>query len=129
MSLHPKLANKSIMIVDDQVTLRSLIKASLSSHGFENLMEASDGEKASKLLASKKVDLVISDWEMPNMDGLTLFNTLQNQESQKDIPFILLTKHDSKEKVTKAIKSGIKNYIVKPFTPGAIINKVVDILQ
>lgn len=123
------MANKAILIVDDQGYLRQLIRTSLGSQGFTNLMEASDGMNASRMLEKNKVDLVICDWEMPNMDGMELFADLQKKTGLKDTPFILLTKHGDKGKVTRAIGAGIKNYIVKPFTPEIIIGKVMDILQ
>lgn len=123
------LANKHILIVDDTMSIRHLIRTSLRAHGFNNIVEAGDGLSAFKVLQRGEVELVISDWEMPKMDGIELFENILNDSKCKNTPFILLTKHGGKEKVTEAISKGIKNYIVKPFTPEVVINKVIEVLQ
>ena len=80
--------------------------------------------------AAVLMDLVIiSDWEMPNMNGIDLFKNLQENEKHKDKPFILLTRHNSKEKVTEAVSAGISLYVIKPFTPEKVINKVLEVLK
>lgn len=129
MGINAKLAKKQILVVDDQSYLRQLIRTTLSASGFENLLEAKNGAIALKKLEQNKVDLVISDWEMPELDGLKLFEGMQSNPRLKDTPFILLTKHSSTEKVKEAIKLGITNYVVKPFTPDAIMSKVFNVVQ
>lgn len=129
MDFSTQIMSKSILIVDDSITIRHTIKASLRSQGFSHFIEAGDGEKALKVATSKPIDLIISDWVMPNMSGLELFRNLQDDVKSKNIPFILLTGNDQKENVTEALKSGIKNYIVKPFNPNKLFEKVVELLE
>ncbi len=119
-----------ILIVDDSMSIRHLIKAALRSYEFYNAIEAEDGQRALKTLRKKnKIGLVISDWEMPNMDGVELFENMLKDSKLSNIPFILLTSHGEKDKVKHAITRGIKNYIVKPFTPQIVHSKVKAVLQ
>ncbi len=129
MDLNPKLVKKNILIVDDTMSIRHLVKGSLRACGFNNILETGDGLNAQDILKKNSIDLVISDWEMPNMSGIELFESMQNNTGLKNVSFILLTQHSSKEKVTRALDVGITNYVVKPFTPEGIINKVIDVLQ
>ena len=122
-------AKKKILIVEDATSMRLTLKASLRNMGFENLIEASDGQKALKLMKTKSVDLIISDWMMPNLSGLELFNEIKKDKNLNQIPFILLTGNDQKEGVTQAIKTGIKHYIVKPFSPNKLFEKMVELLE
>lgn len=96
--------------------------------GFNNLIESPDGASALELLKNEKVDLIISDRYMPQMDGLALFKKLQ-EEGLADIPFLLLTSENQKEKITDTIKLGIKNYIVKPLDPKSLEIKIKRLLQ
>ena len=129
MDLAPVLADKHILIVEDDMSIRHLIKVSLRTYGFRHLHEAVDGERAVAKLKTVNVDLIISDWDMPNMDGIGLFKSVQSDEKNKDKPFILLTKHNSKEKVSEAVSAGISLYVIKPFTPEKVINKVLEVLK
>jgi two-component system, chemotaxis family, chemotaxis protein CheY len=124
-----KVIKKSILLIDDSISIRHTIKASLRAQGFSNFIESADGEKALRTMKTKNVDLIICDWMMPNMSGLELFNTLKNDEKSKSIPFILLTGNDQKENVTEALKAGVKHYVVKPFNPKKLFEKVVELLQ
>jgi two-component system, chemotaxis family, chemotaxis protein CheY len=123
------IAKKNILIVEDAISMRHTIKASLRRHGLTSLIEAGDGEHAAKLMKTKHINLVICDWMMPNMTGLELFSTIQSNEKYKNLPFILLTGNDQKESVTEALKIGIKHYIVKPFNPYKLFEKVHELLQ
>lgn len=129
MDISPKITSKSILLVDDSISIRHTIKASLRAQGFSHFLEASDGEKALKTTKLKRVDLIVCDWMMPNMSGLELFSALKNEEKSKNIPFILLTGNDQKENVTEAVKAGIKHYVVKPFNPYKLFEKIVELLQ
>ena len=129
MEISPEITKKNILIVEDANSMRHTIKASFRTKGFESLIEASDGEKALKLLKIKNINFVICDWMMPNMSGLELFETMKTDEKLKHIPFILLTGNDQKDDVTEAIKTGIKHYVVKPFNPSKLIEKVVGLLE
>jgi two-component system, chemotaxis family, chemotaxis protein CheY len=129
MKVASEIAKKNILIIDDAISMRHTIKASLRAQGFENLIEAGDGKKALALMEKKKIDLAICDWMMPNMSGLELFDALKLDDKIKQTPFILLTGNDQKESVTEAISAGVKHYMVKPFSPSKLIEKVVDLLQ
>ncbi len=120
---------KTILIVEDSISMRHTIKSSLRAQGFEKLIEANDGQIALTTMQKGKVDIVISDWSMPNMSGLELFNALKADENLKSIPFIILTGNDQKEHVTEALRSGIKHYMVKPFNPKKLFEKVVELLE
>jgi len=129
MEITPEIARNNILIVEDAISMRHTIKASLRKQGFTNLIEAGDGEHALKLMKSKKIKLVISDWMMPVMTGPELFTAIQSDEKYKSLPFILLTGNDQKDHVTEALKIGIKHYVVKPFNPQKLSEKVFDLLQ
>ena len=129
MEISPVIANKKILIVEDANSLRLTLISSLRNLGFESLIEATDGQQALKIMKTKKINIIISDWIMPNMSGLELFNTIKLDDNLKNIPFILLTGDDQKESVTQAIQAGIQNYIVKPFNPTKLFEKVVELLE
>ena len=127
--LSPELAKKRVLIVDDAGSMRGLFKAILRSFGIENILEAADGSEALKSLQLKPVDIIFCDWEMPKKDGLQLFDELKNNEEYKHIPFVLVTSMAEVSKVKIAIDKGIKDYIVKPFKPDTIFNKINDIFN
>ena len=129
MEIPPALLNKRILIVDDDMSIRHLIKVALRTYGFNKFVEATDGARALKQLEKSGIDLIICDWEMPNMDGLELYQALQQNAGLNDIPFILLTANSGKDKVMEAINSGVTLYVVKPFTPRVITEKIVDVLK
>lgn len=134
MELTPELAKKNILIVEDAISMRHMVKAALRTNGFNSLIEAGDGEKALKVLElyfvrNEAIDLIVCDWVMPNMSGLDLFKTIQKEDKYKNIPFILLTGNDQKDSITEALQAGIKNYIVKPFNPLKLFEKVRALLQ
>ena len=128
MNISPEVAKKNILIVDDAISMRHTIKASLRAQGFISLIEAGDGQQALKLMKSKNIKLVICDWMMPNMSGTELFKQIQSDNTYKNLPFILLTGNDQKDNVTEALKIGIKHYVVKPFNPKKLFEKVLEML-
>ena len=107
----------NILIVDDFATMRRIIKGVLKQLGFSNLVEAVDGENALEELRKGKIDLIVSDWNMPNMTGLELLKIVRADKNLKNIPFLMVTAEGQKESVLKAVQAGVSNYIVKPFTP------------
>jgi two-component system, chemotaxis family, chemotaxis protein CheY len=129
MTITSSMTKKTILIVEDSISMRHTIKGSLRAQGFEKLIEANDGQIALATMNKSKIDLVISDWSMPNMSGMELFNSLKTDEKFKNIPFILLTGNDQKDHVTEALKSGIKHYMVKPFNPKKLLEKVSELLE
>jgi two-component system chemotaxis response regulator CheY len=116
-----------ILTVDDFSTMRRIIKNLLRQLGYTNIVEAEDGRKALDQLKKGKVDLVISDWNMPNMDGLDLLKAIRSDDNLKDIPVLMVTAEAIKEKIVDAVKLGVNNYIVKPFTAETLKEKIEKI--
>jgi two-component system, chemotaxis family, chemotaxis protein CheY len=114
-----------ILLVEDSDFQREYMMDSLKQMGFKKVVEAPDGIEAFKYLQRRKVDLVISDWEMPNMDGVELFEKLKSNPICGDIPFILLTTKDEKAKIISAAKAGITHYLLKPLDK-KILNRKLE---
>ncbi|MDD5206883.1 MAG: chemotaxis response regulator CheY [Desulfobacterales bacterium] len=106
-----------VLVVDDFATMRRIVKGVLKQLGFSNIIEAEDGNTALGELKKEKIGLIVSDWNMPNMSGLDLLKAVRGDASLKAIPFIMVTAEGQKENVIEAVKAGVSNYIVKPFTP------------
>lgn len=118
-----------ILIVDDVQSLRDLLKAYLRRLGFQNISEADDGQIALDLLwqaqnSKMPFELVISDWNMPNMDGLNLLKRVRQVPDWKNLPFILLTTESEKEKVIEAVKADVSNYMIKPVEEATLKEKL-----
>ncbi len=118
----------TILVVDDFATMRRIVKGNLRQMGFSKIVEAEDGQKALEELKKNEVDLIISDWNMPNMTGLELLKAVRGDESLKQIPFVMVTAEGQKDNVMEAVKSGVSNYIVKPFTPETFEEKIKKVL-
>ena len=118
-----------ILLVDDMATMRRIIKTILSQLGFKNVDEAEDGEVALQKLKEGNYDFVITDWNMPNMTGLELVQAIRSDEKLKGLPVLMVTAEAKKENVIAAIKAGVNNYIVKPFTPETLKKKIDDIFS
>jgi two-component system chemotaxis response regulator CheY len=121
--------NITILIVDDFASMRRIIKGTLKSIGFDNFIEAEDGLVALKKLEKEKIDLIVSDWIMPNMNGLEFLKAVKKESKFKDIPFIMVTAEGQKGNVLEAINAGVSNYIVKPFTPETLQAKLQKVLK
>ncbi|MEN2985948.1 MAG: chemotaxis response regulator CheY [Thermodesulfovibrionaceae bacterium] len=118
-----------VLVIDDFPTMRRIIKNLLKQIGFENIDEAENGEEALRKLHSSDYGLIVSDWNMPVMDGLQLLKAVRTDPKLKEIPFLMVTAEAEKEKVIEAIKSGVDNYIVKPFTGEVLKEKLEKIAQ
>jgi len=117
------------LIVDDFQTMRRIVRNILRQLGFENFDEAEDGEQAYVKLKGGGFDFVISDWNMPNVDGITLLKRVRSDPALKDMPFLMVTAEAEKDKVIEAIRSGVSNYVVKPFTAEVLKEKMDRILE
>ncbi len=113
-----------ILIVDDFSTMRRIIKNILKQLGFENVEEAENGADAYEMLDAEKFDFIITDWNMPVMDGLGLLKKVRTDPALKHLPVLMVTAEAEKDKVVTAIQAGINNYIVKPFTPEVLKEKM-----
>jgi two-component system chemotaxis response regulator CheY len=118
-----------IMVVDDFATMRKVIRNLLKQGGYENIVEAEDGVIALKTLKSQKIDFVVSDWNMPNMTGLELLKAVRSDEDLKSTPFLMVTAEALQDNVIAAVKAGVSNYIVKPFTAETLNDKITKILE
>jgi two-component system chemotaxis response regulator CheY len=118
-----------ILVVDDFATMRKVIRNLLKQIGYENIVEAEDGVTALKILRSQKIDLVVSDWNMPNMTGLELLKEVRADEELKQTPFLMVTAEALQGNVIAAVKAGVSNYIVKPFTAEVLNDKIKKILD
>ncbi len=117
-----------ILVVDDFATMRRILKNILKQIGFENIEEAEDGEQAYTKLKSGSFKFVVSDWNMPNLDGLGLLKKVRSDPDLKNLPVLMVTAEAEKEKVVEAIKAGVSNYVVKPFTAEVLKEKMDKIL-
>jgi two-component system chemotaxis response regulator CheY len=119
----------NILVVDDFSTMRRIIKNILRQLGYINILEADDGTSAMEVLRSEKVDFIISDWNMPQMSGIELLKAVRTSEEWKDMPFLMVTAEGQKENVIEAVKNKVNNYIVKPFTPETLTEKINKIFE
>ena len=121
--------NVDILIVDDAATVRSIMKLQLQQMGFEHIHEAPDGSVAWEMLQSEKIDLIISDWNMPVMTGYELLRQVRNSASYKNIPFIMVTAEASQSSISMAMKLKVDELILKPFTLEILERKVIEVIH
>ncbi len=124
--MNPKMR---ILVVDDFITMRRIVRNLLKQLGYENIDEAEDGQEAWVKLKNDKFHFVISDWNMPNKTGIELLQQIRQDPELKKMPFLMVTAESEKEKVIEAIKSGVNNYIVKPFTAEILKEKMEKIFE
>ncbi|HPS93248.1 MAG TPA: chemotaxis response regulator CheY [Deltaproteobacteria bacterium] len=119
--------NMKILVVDDFSTMRRIVKNILRQLGFVNIIEADDGSTALEILQREKMEFVVSDWNMPKMTGLELLKAIRADDALKHIPFLMVTAEAQQENIIEAVKSGVSNYIVKPFTAETLSQKINQI--
>lgn len=119
------MSKVSVLVVDDATFIRDLVKKGLRDH-FPGLQigEAINGRKAQQLLARQPVDLILCDWEMPELSGLELLSWCREQDSLKAVPFIMVTSRGDKDNVVQAIQAGVSDFIGKPFSTEQLVTKV-----
>ena len=121
--------NIKILVVDDAPMIRRILKNLLKEMGFTNVDEAEDGMVALQKLRSQKYDFVITDWNMPNLTGIELVQEIRKDPNLKHLPIMMVTAEAKKENIILALKSGVNNYIVKPFTPENVKAKIEAIFN
>lgn len=120
------MAKLRLLVVDDAKFIRDLVQKTLRTEYPEiELMEASDGRKAQAILQRNSFDMILCDWEMPEMSGIELLKWVRSQENMQEQPFILVTSLDQKEHVVEALKAGVSDYVTKPFSAEQLISKVM----
>lgn len=117
-----------ILVVDDFQTMRRIIINLLRQLGFTNVVEAADGKQALEKVKDDKIELVVSDWNMPNMSGMEFLKELRADDEYKSLPFIMVTAEGKKENVIAAVQAGVNNYIVKPFNAATLKEKLVKVI-
>ena len=120
-----------ILIVDDSSTMRRIIGNVVMQLGIErdNFDEAEDGLKAWNMLSGKQYDVILTDWNMPNMNGLELVKKIRAEGNHKNTPIIMITTEGGKSEVITALKAGVNNYIVKPFNAEILKEKLDGVVK
>lgn len=115
---------KKVLVVDDSAVMRQIIKKNLKELGFSDLTEAEDGAAGLKAAGEGKFDLIVSDWNMPNMTGLEFLKAVRADGGLKGVAFIMVTSEADKEKIMEAVQAGVNQYIVKPFNAVQLEEKI-----
>jgi len=117
------------LVVDDSPTMRIIVINALKNIGYTDIVEAEDGKDALAKLYSEKIDFIITDWNMPNMTGLELTRAVRSDPNFANIPILMVTTRGMKQDVIEALEARVNNYIVKPFTPQVLKEKIEQILK
>lgn len=123
------LSNYPLLVVDDFATMRRIVSNLLRESGAVDITEAENGAEALRKLETGRIKFVVSDWNMPNMNGLELLQAVRNSPQLKDLPFLLVTAEARKENIVDAAQAGADGYIVKPFTAATLNEKIMMILK
>ena len=119
-----------ILVVDDFPTMRRIVKTLLRQNGYTNFVEAEDGAQGLKMLAEQPdIEFIVSDWNMPNMTGLEFLKAVRADDRYKHLPFLMVTAEAEKENIIEAVKSGVSNYVVKPFTGATLQEKLAKVFM
>ncbi|MGS2742063.1 chemotaxis response regulator CheY [Halomonas sp. LS-001] len=121
--------NMSFLVVDDFPTMRRIVRSLLKELGFTNVEEAEDGQDALNKLRAGKFEFIVSDWNMPNLDGLEMLKEIRQDDALKELPVLMVTAEAKKENIIAAAQAGANGYVVKPFTAATLeekLNKIFD---
>lgn len=124
----PSAVAIKVLIVDDQNSVRQMTRMTLEELGFKHIHEAENGVQAMETASVQPLDLIISDFNMPEMDGLGLLRAVRGHPVARKVPFILLTGRGDRELVVKAAQAGVNNYLVKPFTAEILRGKIEQVI-
>lgn len=120
----PAAAQIRVMVVDDQASMRAMIRRSLQDLGFRDVRDKGDASEALEAIRADRVHLIVSDYNMPDMDGLQFLEQVRKDPVIGKTVFIMLTGSSDREVVQKAAALGVNNYLVKPFSPAALKDKI-----
>lgn len=126
--------NMKTIVIDDMMTMRKIIIKMLKQLGFTNLTEADDGATAWPLIeqaadAGEPFQFIVSDWNMPKMSGLDLLQKIRSDEKLKHTPFLMVTAESEQSQVIQVVKAGVSNFVVKPFKPDTLKDKITKIFS
>jgi len=116
-----------VLVVDDMSTMRRIVKNVLKQIGFSDIVEAENGQDALTKLKVGDIGLIVSDWNMPVMQGVELLRSVRADPELKHLPFLMVTAEAQKENIIEAVQAGVSNYVVKPFTAEALQGKLEKI--
>jgi two-component system chemotaxis response regulator CheY len=125
----PADPNMKILVVDDMVTMRRIVKNILKQLGFSNVEEAENGQEGLQKLRADTFGLVVSDWNMPVMTGIDMLRAIRADEKLKAIPVLMVTAEAQQSNLVEAVQAGASNYIVKPFTAETMQEKIAKIFK
>ncbi len=121
--------NMKVLIVDDFATMRKIVRNVLKQIGFTTMIEADNGKAALKVIKKENIDLILCDWNMPEMPGIELLKAIRSDDELKNIPFVMVTAEAQKDNIIEAVKAGVSSYIVKPFTAETVSEKLNTIFK
>ncbi|GAB3286091.1 chemotaxis protein CheY [Parahaliea aestuarii] len=121
--------NMSILVVDDFPTMRRIIRSLLKELGYNNVDEAEDGQEALAKLRGGSFEFVVSDWNMPNLDGLEMLKQIREDSALQSLPVLMVTAEAKKENIIAAAQAGANGYVVKPFTAATLEEKLNKIFE
>ena len=124
----PVAAALKVLIVDDQYSVRQVTRMALEEIGVRHIHESENGKTAFETVSVQPLDLIISDYNMPEMDGLGLLRAVRGSPAVRKLPFILLTGRGDRELVVKAAQAGVNNYLIKPFTSAILRAKIEQVI-
>ncbi|MGE3842152.1 MAG: response regulator [Vicinamibacterales bacterium] len=117
------------LIVDDSSTMRRIIINTLTKLGYEDFIEASNGKEGMAQVTAGGVNFVITDWNMPEMSGIDFIRTLRTMDGHSQTPVLMVTTNAAKDDIVEALRAGVNNYVVKPFTPDTMKEKIGSVLN
>jgi len=121
--------NMKILIVDDFSTMRRIVKNLLRDLGFNNTVEADDGNTALPILKKGDIDFLVTDWNMPGMTGLELLKEVRADADLRSLPVLMVTAESKRDQIIEAAQAGVNGYIVKPFTANTLKEKIEKIFE
>lgn len=124
-----KMSSKRVLVVEDSPTMRRIITNALQRIGFADIIEAENGVDALNKLEGQKIDLVVTDWDMPEMNGAELVKVLRSMPELGEVPIVMITTRGMRDDVMTAMKLGVNGYVIKPFTPDVLKAKLELVMK
>ena len=127
--MQSKIKSPAVLVAEDAIFVRNFIIIALRTMGISDVREADNGKSALEALQQRPADLILSDWHMPEMEGIDLLKAVRADEKLRHIPFLMLTSDVSADNVKDAVNSGVSDYLAKPFRHAPLIKKVKRLLE